>query len=163
MGSGKSRVGQLLAKKLDWFHYDTDEMITKQVGTSIADIINSQGEAAFREMEKKAMALVGLMDQCVISTGGGAPLDPVNMENLRRNGEVVLLKVSPETVLKRIKNIASRPLIDPKDPLSSIRTRLKEREQVYAQADHIIESDLLSPEEIVSKILQMIPISPSPK
>src|ERR1044071_2427963 len=79
MGSGKSAVGRLLAKKLGWPFFDTDLLVEKQVGQSVADIIRSMGEAAFREVEKKAVQLVSLSNSSVIATGGGVPLDPDNM------------------------------------------------------------------------------------
>ncbi len=157
MCSGKSKVGRLLAKKLGWPHYDTDEMIAKQVGVSIADIIRKQGESAFREMERKTVALIGALDRCVISTGGGVPLDPQNMRELSHNGEIVWLKVSPETVLKRAGDFKSRPLIDAKDPLNSIRKRLDERAPAYRSAPHAIDTDHVNAEDIVERIFSEIP------
>ena len=157
MCSGKSSVGRLLSKRLGWPFFDTDELVEKQVGGSVADIIRTQGEPAFRDVEKKAVQLISLSDSCVISTGGGVPMDPDNMKDLSRNGEIIWLKVSPETVLKRAGNAKSRPLIDPQDPLASIRKRMNERASFYSQAAHSIETDLLSQQEIVEKIMKLIP------
>jgi shikimate kinase len=157
MGSGKSKVGRLLAQRLGLHHFDTDEMISKDVGAPVAEIIAKQGEAAFREIEKKAIALVGSFDNCVISTGGGVPLDPTNMKNLSLGAELVWLQVSPEMVLKRAGNLKSRPLIDPQDPLNSIRKKLEERQPFYAVAPHRVDTDSMEPAQIVEKILAMIP------
>ena len=101
MCSGKSQVGRALAKKWNWNHVDTDEMITKDVGMSVADIIRKKGEPALREVERKAVQLVSLLDKTVISTGGGVPLDADNRSALEKNGIVVWLQVSPQTVLQR--------------------------------------------------------------
>lgn len=157
MCSGKSRVGRELAQRLGWTHLDTDEMITKDVGASIADIIKKQGEPAFRAVESKAVRLVASLDKTVISTGGGVPMDAANMKALSERGRLVWLKVSPETVLNRAGNLKSRPLIDPNDPLGSIRSRMAEREKFYSQAALRVEADTLSPQAAADKILQMIP------
>lgn len=152
MGSGKSTVGRQLAGQLGYSFYDTDELVEKQVGSSISAIINSQGESAFRLIEKKAIKLVSLMDRAVISTGGGVPLDEENMRDLSKDSVVVWLKVSPKTVLSRIKNLASRPLINPENPESSIEVRLKDREKFYAKASYSVETDGLSKDQVVEKI-----------
>jgi shikimate kinase len=157
MCSGKTKVGRLLAKKLGVPHFDTDEMIVQNVGVSIADVIKKQGEPAFREIEKRAIALVSEVPSCVISTGGGAPLDAKNMKSLSDNSYVIWLKVSPQSVLKRAGNIKSRPLIDSKDPLGSIQKRLMERQSVYAQASHTIETDSMGVDQVVDKILEWVP------
>lgn len=158
MGSGKSKIGRLLAAKLGWTHHDTDEMISKQVGSSVADIIRTQGEAAFRQVEKNAVALVALSDRCVISTGGGVPLDASNMNELAKGATVVWLKISPEIALKRAGNLKSRPLIDPTNPVESIRKRMEERNPIYQRAaQHVIESDLMEPEQVAEKIMNLLP------
>ncbi len=157
MCSGKSRVGEALAKKLQWPHFDTDEMIVKDVGASIAEIIRKQGEPAFREVESKAVQLVSIMNKAVISTGGGVPLNPANMSALMLRGELVWLKIKPETVLKRAGNLKSRPLIDPNNPLESIKTRMTEREKFYSVARHQIDVEDQTPQELADKILGMLP------
>lgn len=158
MCSGKSRVGAALAKKLGWPHIDTDEMIRKDVGSSIADIIVSQGESAFREIENKAVGLVSSLNKTVISTGGGVPTSDANMKMLSSQGQLIWLKVSPETVLKRAGNLKSRPLINSNDPLSSIRRLMSEREKFYSQAPYSLSVDGLVPHQLADKIIEMVPI-----
>jgi shikimate kinase len=160
MCSGKSKVGRVLSQKLKWPHFDTDEMITKQVGATPADIITSQGEPVFRDLEKKAVAVVSMLNDCVISTGGGVPLDAGNMAELSKNGTLVWLRIKPETVLQRAGNLNSRPLIDKKDPLGSVKARLTEREKFYAQAPNVIDVDDVSPDQAAQKILDMISLAP---
>lgn len=158
MGSGKSRIGRQLAAKLGWAHHDTDEMISKQVGMPVGDIIRSKGEASFRDVERNAVSLVSLNDRAVISTGGGVPLNPENMADLSKDGFVVWLKVSPETALRRAGNIKTRPLIDPADPLGSIRQRMEERNPIYERFAHkTVESDHMEPDQVVEKIMTLIP------
>ncbi len=158
MGSGKSRIGRQLAARLGWTHHDTDDMISKQVGIPVGDIIRQKGEAAFREVEKNAVSLVSLSDRSVISTGGGVPLNPSNMSELSKDAMIIWLKVSPETALKRAGNIKSRPLIDPNDPIGSIRKRMAERNPIYERAaQHTIESDNMESDHVVDKIMTLIP------
>jgi len=158
MCSGKSKVGRLLAQKYGWPHADTDEIIAKEAGMPIADIIKKQGETVFREIEKKVVKTVAETDHIVISTGGGVPLNSENMAELQRNSEVIWLKVSPETVMKRAGNLKSRPLINPERPLESIQSLLDARIKFYQMAKHQIDTDSLVPAAIVEKILTLIPL-----
>lgn len=155
MCSGKSKVGRLLAEKLNIPHFDTDEILVKKSGHSIAEIITRDGEAAFRALEKAAVNEAAAHAAGVISTGGGVPLDAGNMTALKKNAKVIWLKVSPETVLKRAGNFKSRPLIDPANPLESIKKRMEERAQAYAQAEFTVDADSDSPQAIVDKILKL--------
>lgn len=159
MGSGKSSVGRILAKRLGWIFFDTDEMVEKQVGLPVATIIRKQGEKEFRTVEKQAVRLVSLSDRCVLSTGGGVPLEPENFRELSRDGIVIWLKASPESILHRIKDIASRPLLDPQNPELSVRKLLEERAKAYGQAQYIVETDGLSRDQVVDKILALLPHS----
>ncbi|MCG3204113.1 MAG: Shikimate kinase [Elusimicrobia bacterium] len=157
MCSGKSRIGSALAKKLGWTHVDTDERILREQGLTIAELIRTRGEAAFRDIEKQMVAKVSHFDKSVISTGGGVPLNPLNMQVLASHGHVVWLKILPETVLKRAGNLKSRPLIDPANPLESIRKLMAEREKVYSQAPFNIEVENSTPELLADKIIGMLP------
>ncbi len=82
MGTGKSTVGKMLAKKLGYSFIDTDETIMSRCGITIAEIFKSQGEAAFRKMERSLALELSNQEGLVISTGGGMLLDSVNAELL---------------------------------------------------------------------------------
>jgi shikimate kinase len=156
MCSGKSQVGKALAKKWGWNHFDTDEMIAKDVGLSVPEIIRKRGEPAFRDVERKAVQLVSLLDKTVISTGGGVPLDAANRAALEKNGISVWLQVSPPTVLERAGSLKNRPLIDPDQPLKSIEKRLAEREPLYALARHAVTTDGRTLESVVEEISRLV-------
>jgi shikimate kinase len=97
MATGKSAVGRRVAERLGWSFFDTDDMIERQTGHSIADLFANGGEDAFRELESKTVSLVAMMDKAVIATGGGVPLRSENMDELERTGRVVLLTaISPK-------------------------------------------------------------------
>jgi shikimate kinase len=157
MCSGKSRVGRLLSQRLRWPHHDTDEMISKESGISVGEIIQSKGERAFRDIEKKVVQDVSSLDNVIISTGGGVPLDLENMRRLGKRGKIIWLKVSPETVLKRAGDLKSRPLIYPKDPLRSIRERLSQRAEAYSSASYSVDSDRLSLDQMADEIISFFP------
>ena len=159
MCSGKTKTGQILSQRLGWPHYDTDSLVEKKAGKTIAELINKYGEGFFRDLEKEVVKSVCEQDTCIISTGGGVPLNSENMENLRRESAVVWLRVSPKTVLKRIGNIKTRPLLDPKRPLDSICDLLQKRRPFYEVADHHIVTDDLTPEEVAEQIYSFVPKS----
>jgi len=157
MGSGKTKVGKILNKKLGWPHYDTDRVVEEQSGSSVPDIINKHGEGYFRDMEKQAVREVSKWDHCVISTGGGVPLDPVNMKNLKEDSILIWLKVSPQVVVKRLGSLKSRPLIDPDHPVDSVRRLLEQRKPFYEVAEFRIDTDPLTSDEVAQKILDWFP------
>jgi shikimate kinase len=142
-----------------WPHHDTDDVVSKEAGATIADIIRTKGEPAFRALERGAVQRLSALDKCVISTGGGTPINPENMSDLSKDAETVWLRIFPETVLKRAGNIATRPMIDPKDPLGSIKKRLAEREPAYAKAKHTVDTDGRTPEQVADIILSLIQVN----
>lgn len=156
MCSGKTRVGRLLAKRLGWPHHDTDAMVVQKHGAPVAEIIRTEGEQAFRELERNAVREAGQMDRVVVSTGGGAPLNKDNWTDLSRDATVIWLRVKPETVLKRAGDLKSRPLIDPKNPLESIRRRMEERAAVYSQAHYVFDGDSMEAQDVVEKIIPLL-------
>lgn len=157
MGTGKTVVGQCLAKQLGWEFYDTDTIIEKEAGLAIREIFKLKGEGAFRNMETQTIRLLSALDNRVIATGGGVPLRTENMEALERNGVVFCLEASPEVILSRIGAVFSRPLLNPKDPIGSIRKLLTERSRAYGRCRARINTDNLSVEQVVDKILEFIP------
>ncbi|MBI4395845.1 MAG: shikimate kinase [Elusimicrobia bacterium] len=158
MGTGKSSVGRLLSKRLGRPFFDTDEMIEKETGLAIADIFAKAGEPAFRDMETKTIKLVSLLDNAVISTGGGVPLREENMRELERNGVVFCLNAKPENILERLKEeIETRPLLKTKDPFLAIQERLLARRKAYSRCRHAIETDGLTAEQVAETILNLMP------
>lgn len=112
MGAGKSATGKILARRLNLAFIDTDCIIEEKAGQSIKEIFQLQGEPFFRSLEKKLVAEVARKDGVVIAAGGGAILDPENRKNLKKNGIVIFLMVSPAEIRKRVAGDASRPLLN---------------------------------------------------
>jgi shikimate kinase len=153
MGTGKSAVGKLLAERLGWEFFDTDDIIQNETGFSIATIFAKKGEAHFRALEAKAVALLGLLDKAVIACGGGVVLNSQNMDELEKNGIVVCLTAAPEVIFERVKNDTGRPLLKTKEPLQKMRDLLSERESCYRRCHVTLDTGKLSIIDVVEKIL----------
>lgn len=163
-GTGKSHIGRLVARKLGWRFVDTDQMIAKSTGRRIPEIFASDGEAAFRALEKHALAEAAAMKECVVSTGGGVPIDPENRQLMKEAGVVIRLLASPETIHKRLtrgnptrsgrkRKSVVRPLLQSSEPLERIRALLAERESAYATADATVDTEESIPEETAARVI----------
>lgn len=144
MGSGKTAMGKLLAKRLGLTFIDLDNYIENKFRCTIAEIFQQDGEAGFREIEKQCLHEVAEIEDVVIATGGGAPCFFDNMDFMNRCGETIYIKLTPEHLAKRLSSSKSgvRPLLQDKsgdDLLQHITQTLKNREPFYMQSKHIIE------------------------
>lgn len=173
MGTGKTAVGRILAQKLGYSFLDMDEQIERDAGLPIRKIFRKRGEAAFREMEQRAVELVCLLDRFVIATGGGAVLRPANREALGRNGFLVNLSASVEEILRRLSpdHLRNRPLLagrgrgapEPEATRKAAEKLLAEREPAYARCDLRLDTTGRKPEEVAAEILRRLPDSPDGK
>jgi shikimate kinase len=157
MCSGKTSVGKRLAEKLNFDFLDTDDLIENKVGMRITEIFEKYGEPYFRELEAQIIKEVSEKDKLVISTGGGVVLREENVNNLRKNGVIINLVAKPETIYERLKKQPGiRPLLNKPNPLEEIKKLLEYRERYYKNCDFRVETDNLSVEEIVEKILNFL-------
>ncbi|HOG57784.1 MAG TPA: shikimate kinase [Bacteroidales bacterium] len=144
MGSGKTTTGKKLASRLSWKFIDLDEFIEEDKGMPVAEIFETQGEDWFRTVEAEALRTVAKADNTVISTGGGTPCFYENMEFMLQNGLTVYLRMTPESLARRLaRSSAGRPLlkdIDKEELETYIRTKLAEREPWYSMAE--IKTDI---------------------
>jgi shikimate kinase len=171
MGSGKTTVGKQLALRYGLCFCDLDERLEKTTGMTVSELFRSEGEEGFRAREtaqlrelaaeagKDAEAVLngesgsGAAPGTVYSTGGGIILRQDNGPLLRQIGEVIWLRIRPETVLKRLKNNTTRPLMQVQDRDTKVRSMIAEREPLYRRAaDRIIDTDELLPDEIAERI-----------
>jgi shikimate kinase len=152
MGTGKTSVGRLAAEQLHFEYLDTDEMIQTQTGRIIADIFKTEGEPAFRELERKAVGELAGLTKTVIATGGGLPANPENLASLKTHALVICLWASPEKVWERVKNQTHRPLLEDPDPQKKIRELLAVREPFYKQADVLMNTEIRTVREMAQQV-----------
>lgn len=140
-GSGKSKLGKIIAQKLQWQFTDTDEQITLKEKLSIPEIVQQHGWEYFRQKEKEVTGKIAKLDQHIIATGGGTILNSQNQKKLKKMGQIVYLHVQPEICARRIAGSKNRP------PLTSKQNVYQEMKQLYlerhtkycAAADFILE------------------------
>ena len=158
-GAGKSTVGPLLAKRLGWRFIDFDEEIVRTAGRSIAEIFRTDGEAAFRALERRLTRELSSVADTVVAPGGGWITDSDALAGLPRSARVIWLRVSPEEAVRRLQQSpVERPLLAGPDPAARAREILLRREPLYQQAHHTIDVDARAPEAIVREIVALIGI-----
>ena len=153
MGSGKSTVGRLLAKKMGLPYFDLDKLIENQEKMSITDIFQKHNEKYFRDLESVTLKQYSEESNFVISTGGGCVLRDQNLCILRE-GLVIYLKISIETQYERVKNRTHRPLLNnlTKDTLVQLD---KERGPLYSDISNIeVDVSNLNKEDVSSIIIK---------
>ncbi len=156
MGTGKTVVGKLLSKKLGMKYIDIDEMIKKDTEKSIKKIFENEGEKKFREIEKKAVRVVSLLDNYVISTGGGVVKDARNMEELKENSIIICLTANAGTIHNRTKKNFNRPLLNVKNPIKKINEILKKRAKFYENCDFMIDTSDKKIKEVAVEVIKFI-------
>jgi shikimate kinase len=158
MGTGKTTVGKLLAKKLKREFIDTDKLIEERQGLTIPKIFATLGEEVFRRMETAIAGELGEREGLIISTGGRLMLDPVNVKALTRKGHVFCLIASPEQILSRVAKDTDnhRPLLDGANPGERIAALLQERKKGY-DCFLTLDTGNKQPADIVEDILKILP------
>jgi shikimate kinase len=149
MGSGKTTVGKIIARKLGWDFIDTDSLIINQAdGRSIPDIFAQEGETSFRQRESAALrSLIGRRN-AVIATGGGIVTIPRNLALLRHLGFIVWLEAPVSLLARRTAHNNDRPLLQDTDPHAKLEALLTARSPLYrALSDLRIQTQDLLPEE----------------
>lgn len=157
MGSGKSTVGTEVAARVGLDFVDTDVLVASVTDSSITDLWASGGEHAFRRLENEMIASAAGGGPMVVATGGGAVLDPANIELMRDSGLVIWLEASPETLAARVGKDGSRPLVaDADDPVRALADILERRRDQYVEAaHHRIRTDGRNTAEIVDEVIEL--------
>ena len=157
MGTGKTTVGQRLAKELGYRFFDTDVLIERVAQKSINELFAEDGETFFRELESQVLGEVSACTRSVIATGGGAVLRPVNWGYLR-HGLIIWLDAPISLLIERLAEDNTRPLLKMDNLSLKLETLLAERKSLYQEADlQIAIAKNENPEQIVSKILEQAP------
>jgi shikimate kinase len=154
MGSGKTTVGPLLARRLGWKFVDADDVIEAEAGIPITEIFTRQGEAVFREKEHATIARLAVAEGLVLALGGGAIETAATRELLLSAPGTLLvhLEVELSTTLARCGGTEhTRPILADQANLAS---RYQRRLPLYRTAHLSITVDALTPEQIVDAVLR---------
>lgn len=159
-GSGKTTIGKLLSQKLNRECLDLDEIMVKKMKMTIPEIVEKYGWDYFRDKESTIVKEVSLLDNKIISTGGGVVTKAKNISALKKNGVIIFLKTSVKTLLDRIGDDPNRPSLTNKNTKKEeIEELLKQRKKLYEEAaNKIVKTDKLSPDEVINQILLKLKI-----
>lgn len=158
MATGKSIIGKALVDRLgdDYEFIETDSFIEEKAGKPIPRIFSEDGEIKFRELEINVFKNISTMQKRVISCGGGAVMNKINMDYLKINSTVVLLTASKDEIMRRILKDGKekRPKVDKQEFVKEVEELLNYREPFYlAHADIIVDTTAKSVKSIVDEIL----------
>lgn len=156
MGSGKSRIGAELSRKLHLNFIDTDKVIERVSCMQIPDIFELYGETTFRDYESEIIRRSCRLDDAIISTGGGTVVRPKNREALKKRGPVVLLTASAETTFQRTRR-HKRPLLEVGNPIERINDLMAARKGFYEDvASFTVSTDNRPSFEVVDEIIEKL-------
>ncbi|MFW9894919.1 MAG: shikimate kinase [Candidatus Thorarchaeota archaeon] len=158
MATGKTTVGKALAEHLGnkYSFVETDQIIIENVGKDIPRIFAEDGEKEFRIYEIIACKQASNLKNVIISCGGGVVLNKINIDNLKTNCHIVLLRASVEEIYNRIMKDGkeTRPIVNKEDPKNEIEKVLEFRNPLYdSAADFIIETTNKKINDIVKEIV----------
>jgi shikimate kinase len=159
MGTGKSTVGKLLAKKMGWRFTDIDEWIETEQQMPIRELFRIHGESYFRALESKALSELLAADKQIVATGGGAVLAEENRSCMLDNGWVVALTANRDTIVSRVSRDHNRPLLQG-NLQERVHTLLEQRKHAYDFAHVTIDTTDLNSGQIVDLILQNKALEP---
>ena len=156
MGAGKSKIGRQLSLDFNIAFIDTDTVIADVAGMDIPTIFELYGEEKFREIEAREIKTILQGKPAIISTGGGAFMNPKTRQIINDFGLSIWLKAKPETLAGRISNTETRPLLKDKDPVVVLQQLSAERNPAYAEAELVIDTDGLSLQKAIEKVRKTI-------
>jgi shikimate kinase/3-dehydroquinate synthase len=156
MGTGKTKVGLEVARRLGREFVDMDALIEERVGMTIPEIFAQQGEGFFRQQERQLCQELAQRHGLVIATGGGALIPEESRQILGTSGLLVCLNCGVEEVLRRLAQAEDRPLLDVADRRERIETLLAQRREAYKRIPHQIDTTGLTVEEVAERVIGLL-------
>jgi 3-dehydroquinate synthase len=157
MGSGKTTIGRLLARRLNRRFVDSDHAIEARTGATIPWIFEIEGEASFRRREADMIRELTSQSGIVLATGGGAVLDAASRGYLAERGTVIYLRAGVSNILQRTAHDKNRPLLQTADPRRRLEELLAQREPLYREiADLVIDTGRPNVQSMVQTILDQL-------
>ena len=157
MGAGKSTVSEYLSRKYNMDTVEMDQIIAEREKMSISDIFSVHGEEYFRDLETNLLIEMQAKTNTVISCGGGVPMRERNVKEMKKNGCVVLLTATPETIYERVKDSNDRPVLNGRKNVKGISELMEQRREKYeAAADIVINTDDKTVLQICEELVQRL-------
>jgi shikimate kinase len=156
MGAGKSAIGKRLALRLGLPFVDADDEIERAAGCTIAEFFERFGEAEFRAGERRVIQRLLYGAPHVLSTGGGAYMDPETRALMRQNAITVWLRAELDVLYDRVRKRAHRPLLRQGDPREILARLMNQRYPVYAEADIVVESTAQPADITTDQVLEAL-------
>ena len=158
MGSGKSTIGNIIARRLHREFQDSDHFIEERTGVDIARIFDVEGEQGFRDRESNALnELLGANGR-VIATGGGSILREENRQLLKQKGYIIYLDTSVNQQMHRLRRDKKRPLLQTENPRERLESLLAERRPIYLDlADLAVKTDKRVARRLAADIIDQLP------
>ena len=157
MGCGKSTMARLLAEELHMELVEMDETIEKEEHRTINDIFATDGESYFRDLESALIVRIADKGNAIVSCGGGAILREENVVNMKKNGTVVYLCATPETIYGRVRYSTNRPLLNGNMNVEYIQELMSKRVDKYEKAaDIVLCVDEKSKSEILGELMKVL-------
>jgi shikimate kinase len=154
MGSGKSTIGRLLAKKLNLRFFDIDFLIENKTDMKIAEIFEKKGEDEFRNLEKEITLKFLNKTNCIISLGGGGFINKIIKKKVEKEGIAIWLNWNSQTLINRIRKNKKRPIALNLDD-NELKDLINSRSKIYSKANYKINCENMNTIEIVKKITQI--------
>lgn len=153
MGAGKTSVGRQLAHKLGLPFVDADHEIETAAQATVTEIFERDGEAAFRNGERRVIARLLEGPVCVLATGGGAFMNPETRAKIRERAISIWLRADLDLLTRRVGRRRDRPLLHDGDPRTILADLLAVREPVYGEADVVIDSGDQTPDQVADSVI----------
>lgn len=155
-GSGKTTVGQAVAKATGRTFLDLDLEIERREGRSVSQLFGEKGEPYFRQKEREITEELTLVGNMIVAPGGGWITDPENVARVRPPSKLVYLRVTPATALKRLGPMRMmRPLLTRPDPLAELTKLLDSRKVAYESADYVVSTELFDLQRVIQKVSEL--------
>ncbi|WP_176086294.1 shikimate kinase [Martelella sp. HB161492] len=156
MGAGKSAIGKMVADALAIPYIDTDAEIEKAARMSISELFEKYGEPEFRALETRVIERILTEGPAIVSTGGGAFINPVNREMIASAGLSMWLKADLETLWDRVRRRSTRPLLKTENPKETLRALMESRYPVYGLAEITVMSRNVRKETVMRDVLKAL-------
>ncbi len=156
MGAGKTVIGRKVAQSLGLPFVDSDHEIESVSRMTIPELFERYGEPEFRALEQRVITRLVKDGPRIVSTGGGAFMDPVTREAIAQDGISIWLRADIDTLMERVAKKKNRPLLKAADPRAVMRRLMDERYPVYGLADVTVTTRDAQRETIAQEVLEAL-------